>query len=45
MLKKFIDDPEQVVRESIIVALDMAEYEKNGEMEYATIPVSQEVAA
>ncbi len=38
MLRKFVDDPEQVVRESVIVALDMAEYEKNGEMEYATIP-------
>ena len=40
VLKKFIDDPEQVVRESIIVALDMAEFERNGEMEYATIPVA-----
>jgi len=39
MLRRFLDDPEQVVRESVIVALDMAEYEKNGEMEYATIPV------
>jgi deoxyhypusine monooxygenase len=39
-LKKFLNDPEQVVRESVIVALDMAEYEKNGEMEYATIPES-----
>ncbi|EHY52710.1 Deoxyhypusine hydroxylase [Exophiala dermatitidis] len=38
MLKKFLDDPEQVVRDSVIVALDMAEYEKNGEMEYATVP-------
>ena len=38
MLRRFLDDPEQVVRESVIVALDMAEYEKNGEMEYATIP-------
>lgn len=38
-LRKFLDDPEQVVRESVIVALDMAEFEKNGEMEYATIPV------
>ncbi|KAK4938825.1 deoxyhypusine hydroxylase [Elasticomyces elasticus] len=37
-LKKFLNDPEQVVRESVIVALDMAEYEKNGDMEYATIP-------
>lgn len=26
-LKKFINDPEQVVRDSIIVALDMAEFE------------------
>jgi deoxyhypusine monooxygenase len=37
MLKQFLYDPEQVVRESVIVALDMAEYEKNGEMEYATM--------
>lgn len=37
-LKKFLDDPEQVVRDSVIVALDMAEFEKNGEMEYAIIP-------
>lgn len=44
VLKKFINDPEQVVRDSIIVALDMAEFERNGEMEYATIPVTQEVA-
>lgn len=40
MLKEFLDDPEQVVRESVIVALDMAEYEKTGEMEYATVPVA-----
>ncbi|KAH9820878.1 Deoxyhypusine hydroxylase [Teratosphaeria destructans] len=38
-LKKFLNDPEQVVRDSIIVALDMAEFERNGEVEYATIPV------
>jgi len=38
LLKTFLDDPEQVVRESVIVALDMAEYERNGEMEYATVP-------
>ncbi|KAJ9662936.1 deoxyhypusine hydroxylase [Neophaeococcomyces mojaviensis] len=37
-LRAFIDDSEQVVRESVIVALDMAEHEKNGEMEYAMIP-------
>lgn len=41
VLKKFLDDPEQVVRDSVIVALDMAEFERNGEMEYATIPVAQ----
>ena len=40
MLRKFLDDPEQVVRESVIVALDMAEYEKTGEMEYAMVPGS-----
>ncbi|KAL1955288.1 hypothetical protein VTO42DRAFT_8820 [Malbranchea cinnamomea] len=38
MLKKFLDDPEKVVRDSVIVALDMAEYEKNGEKEYALLP-------
>jgi deoxyhypusine monooxygenase len=38
ILKKFLDDPEQVVRDSIIVALDMAEYEKNGDKEYALLP-------
>lgn len=37
-LKKFLNDPEQVVRDSIVVALDMAEYEKSGEMDYATVP-------
>ncbi|KAF2482915.1 Deoxyhypusine hydroxylase [Neohortaea acidophila] len=41
VLRKFINDPEQVVRESVIVALDMAEFEKNHEMEYATIPIAQ----
>jgi deoxyhypusine monooxygenase len=40
-LKKFLNDPEQVVRDSIIVALDMAEFERSGETEYATIPVAQ----
>ena len=44
VLRKFLDDPEQVVRESIVVALDMAEFEKNGEMEYATIPVGEAAA-
>jgi len=36
-LRLFQDDPEKVVRDSVIVALDMAEYEKNGEKEYATL--------
>ncbi|KAJ5815426.1 hypothetical protein N7474_007203 [Penicillium riverlandense] len=44
-LKKFLNDPEQVVRDSIIVALDMAEFEKNGEVEYALIPDSSAAAA
>lgn len=38
VLKKFLNDPEQVVRESVIVALDMAEFEKSGEKEYAIVP-------
>ncbi len=38
ILKGFLNDPEQVVRDSVIVALDMAEYEKTGEMEYAMVP-------
>ena len=38
ILKGFLDDPEQVVRDSVIVALDMAEYERTGEMEYAMMP-------
>jgi len=37
VLKKFLNDPEQVVRDSIIVALDMAEFERSGENEYASI--------
>lgn len=38
ILRRFLDDPERVVRESVIVALDMAEYEKSGQTEYAMIP-------
>lgn len=37
VLKGFLNDPEQVVRESVVVALDMADFEKNGEKEYATL--------
>lgn len=45
ILKKFLNDPEQVVRDSVIVALDMAEFEKNGEAEYAIVPEREAVAA
>jgi deoxyhypusine monooxygenase len=38
ILKGFLDDKEQVVRDSVVVALDMAEFEKGGEVEYALIP-------
>lgn len=38
VLKRFLKDKEQVVRESVVVALDMAEFEKGGEVEYALIP-------
>lgn len=37
-LRGFLQDNEQVVRESVIVALDMAEYEKGADTEYALIP-------
>lgn len=42
-LKRFLNDKEQVVRESVVVALDMAEFEKTGQAEYALIP--EDVAA
>ncbi|KAL8940394.1 MAG: hypothetical protein Q9211_002306 [Gyalolechia sp. 1 TL-2023] len=41
-LRGFLDDPEQVVRDSVIVALDMAKFEKNGEKEYAILADEQE---
>ncbi|KAL3476255.1 Deoxyhypusine hydroxylase [Aspergillus californicus] len=44
-LKNFLNDPEQIVRDSIIVALDMAEYEKAGEIQYALVPGSGDLAA
>ncbi|KAN0069032.1 Armadillo-type fold [Elaphomyces granulatus] len=43
-LRKFLNDPEQVVRDSIIVALDMAAHEKNGEKEYVLIPETVSIA-
>lgn len=37
ILRRFLNDPEQVVRDSVVVALDMAEFEKTGEKEYAVL--------
>ena len=37
ILRGFLEDPEQVVRDSVAVALDMAEYEQTGELEYAMV--------
>ncbi|MCJ1318924.1 deoxyhypusine hydroxylase [Xylographa vitiligo] len=42
ILRRFLDDPEQVVRDSVVVALDMAQFEKNGELEYAILPEKQD---
>ncbi|KAF2143640.1 uncharacterized protein K452DRAFT_325596 [Aplosporella prunicola CBS 121167] len=42
ILKKFLNDPEQVVKDSVVVALDMAEFEKSGQIEYAIVPGSDE---
>ncbi|KAI1335458.1 deoxyhypusine hydroxylase [Xylariaceae sp. FL0016] len=44
-LKKFLHDKEKVVRESVIVALDMADYEQSGSAEYALIPEAPQVVA
>ena len=38
VLAKFLNDDEQIVKDSILVALDMAEYEKNGELNYTLAP-------
>jgi deoxyhypusine monooxygenase len=38
ILRGFLNDNEQVVRESVVVALDMAEFEKSGQTEYALVP-------
>ncbi|KAI9052988.1 hypothetical protein LZ554_003259 [Drepanopeziza brunnea f. sp. 'monogermtubi'] len=40
-LKLHLNDKDQVVRDSVIVALDMAEFEKGGELEYALIPETE----
>ena len=38
ILRAFLWDKEQVVRESVVVALDMAEFERSGTIEYAVLP-------
>ncbi|KAJ2896824.1 Deoxyhypusine hydroxylase-like protein [Zalerion maritima] len=45
VLKRFLHDKERVVRESVIVALDIAEYEKGDQAEYALIPEIQGASA
>ncbi|RUS84745.1 hypothetical protein EGW08_007487 [Elysia chlorotica] len=35
VLREFLSDPERVVRESCVVALDMSEYENSGQFQYA----------
>ncbi|KAL1864249.1 deoxyhypusine hydroxylase [Diaporthe australafricana] len=40
ILKGFLNDSDRVVRESVMVALDMAEFEKGEQAEYALIPES-----
>ncbi|KAI1395899.1 deoxyhypusine hydroxylase [Hypoxylon fuscum] len=42
-LKRFLHDEEKVVRESIIVALDMADFEQSNQAEYALIPETPKV--
>jgi len=44
-LKGFLNDKVDVVRESVVVALDMAEFEKGGSAEYALIPDGAEKEA
>ncbi|KAH6685738.1 deoxyhypusine hydroxylase [Plectosphaerella plurivora] len=44
-LLKFLHDKEKVVRESVIVALDMVEYETSGQAEYALIPEGAKASA
>ncbi|KAG6039110.1 deoxyhypusine hydroxylase [Claviceps citrina] len=45
ILKRFLHDKEKVVRESVIVALDMVDYEQSGNAEYALIPEAASVSA
>lgn len=45
ILKRFLHDEEKVVRESVIVALDMVDYEQSNQAEYALIPEGAKAAA
>ncbi|CAJ2501925.1 Uu.00g047780.m01.CDS01 [Anthostomella pinea] len=45
ILKRFLHDKEKVVRESVIVALDMAEFEQSHQSEYALIPEAPKAVA
>ncbi|KAJ2718757.1 deoxyhypusine hydroxylase [Coemansia sp. Benny D115] len=45
ILAQYINDPEPVVRDSCIVALDMFEHETSGEFQYAIIPEDDAAAA
>ena len=40
VLESFLNDREQLVKDSIVVALDMADFEKNGELEYTLTPAT-----
>ncbi|KAI0482474.1 deoxyhypusine hydroxylase [Xylariaceae sp. FL0804] len=44
-LKRFLHDKEKVVRESIVVALDMADFEQSKQAEYALIPEAPKAVA
>ena len=37
ILKRFLHDEVDIVRESVVVALDMAEFERSGQADYATL--------
>ncbi|KAI0890343.1 deoxyhypusine hydroxylase [Annulohypoxylon maeteangense] len=45
VLKKFLHDEEKVVRESVVVALDMVDYEQSNQAEYALIPEAPKAVA
>lgn len=38
ILKTFLNDKDQIVQQSIVVALDMADYETSDQIEYALVP-------